>query len=374
MRKCILSILIATIVAIVCGGLIACSKDSDDSLTKTERLQVVAIPDITFLAGEKSLSSTFFEPVESKSRAEIEEVFVRNDELFNVDNNINVRLTVAEDEDDYIAFKHWTAGDYRAAKVSIFMYTPTDLTLFMPIEAQHFCYNGKKQLEAIAKSGYSTLPTSTQGSHQLSKLTKNYGEAALTFNVDDNSSVVATVSFGMKEDGTEGVELSIVGVTQSVLSELERTYNEGLTVEVLVYFKNTISRSSMRSNFNEGATVAFSNKPAVYGNVFTKVKNYLQKVYGKEDIETGMLIPYKDAELTQKLESRYWVRPAQEDGTPSFDYLLTCHRYEWDCTVSYSGVEYKKMLRNDASVPDDVETKFYVLPNNYNVYYFDDMP
>ena len=96
--------------------------------------------------------------------------------------------------------------------------------------------------------------------------------------------------------------------------------------------------------------------------------------YGKEDIETGMLIPYKDAELTQKLESRYWVRPAQEDGTPSFDYLLTCHRYEWDCTVSYSGVEYKKMLRNDASVPDDVETKFYVLPNNYNVYYFDDMP
>lgn len=363
-----------TIVALVCGGLVACSEDSDDPLIKNEKLRVVAIPDITFLAGEKSLSSTFDEPSESKSRAEIEEVFVRNDELFNVDNNINVRLTVAEDQDDFVAYKHWTVGDYRAAKVSVFMYTPTDLTLFMPIEATYFCYNGKTQLEAIAKSDYSALSTSAQGRNKLSKLTKIYGEAALTYNVDDNSSVVATVSFGMKEDGTEGIELSIVGVNQDVLSELKRIYNEGLTVEVWVYFKNTISRSSMRNHFNEGATVTFSNKPAIYGNVFTKVKNYLQKVYGKIDAETGMMIPYKDAELTQKLESKYWVRPAQEDGTPSLDYLLTCHRYEWDCTVAYSGVEYKKMLRNDASVPDDVETKFYVLPNNYNVYYFDDMP
>ena len=84
-----------------------------------------------------------------------------------------------------------------------------------------------------------------------------------------------------------------------------------------------------------------------------------------------MQIPYKDKECTELLDSKYWVRPARSDGSPSKDYLLLRHKNEWDCTVKFSGEQYPLVHENNADVPYDVETKYYQLPDNYNIYYID---
>ena len=347
-----------------CCGWVACSEDDDDRDAIVNRLQIVSIPDFFFRSNEVTLGSTF------DSRAEPSELTLQIDEQLVVKDDVSVRLEVADDDDEFRALKKWGKGEFRAAKLSIGINTPTDVMVFMPVSSQHFCYNSQESLGIVAeqvKEMEMTLPKTTIAS----QLKTRYGDVSMTCMIGELK-VVATASYGKREDGVEGIEVLITGVTSRMISYLRSTFQGGLTVEVWCYFKNTLTRADLRDVFNRGANVTFSKKPPMYGNVFTYVRNYPYKTYAKEDETTGMMIPYKDADFEEKLESKYWVRPADENGNPSKDYLLMCHKNEWDCKVAYRECEYAKVFRNNADIPEDVETKFYILPNNYNVYYFDE--
>lgn len=351
------------VITMVMGGWTACSDKNDDNDDLT-RLQIVSIPDFFFSSNEIQLASTF------DTRAEPKELVLQADEQLVVKDNVNIRLTVAEDRDEFIALKHWEAGKYRAAKLSIQMHTATDVMVFLPISSQYFCYNSEKALEEITKLNANMEYKIRPQTSIATKLKAVYGEASMSCLVSDYKAV-ATVTYGKTEDGVEGIEVLITGVTNQLLKSLQNTYKDGLTIDVWCYFKNSINRLSMREIFNEGATVVFSKKPAMYGNMFSMVRDYPDKVYSKTDATTGMIFPYKDEDCQERLESKYWIRPAEDDGTPSLDFLLYRHKYEWDCTVAYQGITYAMVFHNNADVPADVATKFYVLPNNYNTYFFD---
>ena len=114
----------------------------------------------------------------------------------------------------------------------------------------------------------------------------------------------------------------------------------------------------------------FSNRPAIYVNEFSRVDNCTETVYSKLN-DDGQYVPYKDEDCTELLDAKYWVRPARGDGSPSKDYLLLCHKNEWDCKVKYVGSPYSIVHENDADIPYDIDKKYYQLPDNYNVYYID---
>lgn len=365
MRRHWLFMMASTMAVALCCSWVACSEEDEEGNVVVNRMQVVDIPDIFFRANEVTLGSTF------STKAEPEIVTLQSDDQLVVKDNVNVKLEVADDLDEYIALKHWAEGEYRAAKLTIEINAPTDVMVFLPVSSKYFCYNSQSALEIVAeklKEVEMTLPSSAIES----QLEMRYGDVSMTCLVGDLQAA-ATVSYGKRADDVEGIEVLVTGVTKRMVNYLNSSYGEGLTVEVWCYFKNSLTRQDMRDAFNRGANVAFSKKPPMYGNVFTYVRNYPYKTYAKEDETTGLLVPYKDANFTEELESKYWVRPAQEDGTPSKDYLLMCHKNEWDCKVAYRDCEYAKMFQNNANVPADVETKYYVLPNNYNIYYFDEL-
>jgi len=376
MRKQVFQILTGVLAVAICGCWSACSDDDKDGGSSLERLKTVAIPDFFFYSNEVRLGSTF-DPGEKQAggtfdtRAEAEEVKLQIDEQLLVENNVNVKLTVAEDDDEFRAMKKWDVGEYRAAKLTIQLYTATDVMVFLPAKSEHFCYNGRGSLETVARN-IENMESVRPSSLIDSKLKIRYGDATMSCLIGPYL-VDATVSYGETEDGVEGLEVLVTGVTKSLLKYLSSSYQDGLEVWVWCYFRNSLTRADMRSDFNEGATVTFSKKPEMYGNLFTYVRNYPYKVYAQEDPQTGVMTPYKDEGFTEKLEQKYWVHPAQDDGTPSPDYLMLCHKYEWDCTVAYTDCEYAKVLRNNADVPEDVTSKFYVIPNNYNVFYFDEL-
>ena len=91
-----------------------------------------------------------------------------------------------------------------------------------------------------------------------SQLTTRYGDTMMICNFG-NMSAVATVSYGKRDDGVEGIEVLITGVTPRMISYLRSTYESGLTVEVWCYFRNTLTREDLRDAFSQGTTVMLSD-------------------------------------------------------------------------------------------------------------------
>lgn len=351
-----------TVVALCCV-LVACDDTNDDDSYVNQKLKVVAIPDFMFKCSDIVLSST---TNTLATRAENETVTLDSGEKLEVKDYVSVRLYVAGDNDQFSLLRNWEETDFRAVMVSVYFHTPTDVAIFMPISAQYFTYNSQRALEVMSMYYLNSI----QASNKISKLTSIYGEAAMTCIISSDT-VVAKVGYGRIADGTEGVELTVTGVTERAINYLQRTFNDGLKIETWNYFKNTISRDALRDIFNTGATVDFSWRPDVYVNEFSRVSNCAETVYSKLDLETGELTPYKDYGLTEPLDAKYWLRPARIDGTPSKDYIILWHKNEWDCNVRYVGNPYSVVHTNNADIPYDIETKYYELPDNYNVYYFD---
>jgi len=356
------TIAVIAVVALT-GSLLACDDTDDSEVYINQKMRVVAIPDFVFKCSDFVLSST---TNTLETRAEKEHITLSNGERMEVTDQVSARLYVAADNDQFETLRTWTDTDFRAVLLSLYFRTPTDVAVFLPLSAQYFTYNNRHALDMMAKSYVSSI----QPSNHISKLKTIYGEASMTCLVSSDT-VVAKVGYGRIENGTEGVEVTITGVTDNVIAYLKRAFNEGIQIDIWNYFMPTITRDALRDNFNRGATIDFSERPYIYVNEFKRVNNCQETVYSKVDSETGMQIPYKDKECTELLDSKYWVRPARSDGSPSKDYLLLRHKNEWDCTVKFSGEQYPLVHENNADVPYDVETKYYQLPDNYNIYYID---
>ena len=344
------------------SGFIACSDDSDEDSYVNQKLRVVAIPDFVFKSSNIVLSSTT-NPV--ATRADKDYITFDNGERREVTDNVSVRLYVAADNDKFKNLRAWEDTEFRAVLLSINMCTPTDVPIFMPVSSKYFSYNNQRALDVMSMNYIESI----HASKDISRLKTIYGEAVMTCMVSTDT-VYAKLGFGKLENGTEGVEVTITGVTQKVINYLEYSFNDGLQIEIWNYFLPTISREALRDCIN-GSTIDFSKKPAIYVNEFKKAYNCTETVYSKVDENTGWYIPYRDEDCTEVLDEKYWVRPARTDGSPSKDYLLLCHQNEWDCNVEYIGTKYSDVQKNDADVPYDIETKYYKLPNNYNVYYYD---
>ena len=350
MKKVVFLSLIAGIFAFA-----ACSQASLDSMNQKDTevsdqqsvivpedqpvFELVANPDFVFSASETTLFSTF-----PATRANLSSPVVRK--AYN--KGVEINLSVCEQT------------NLKASKLAVHVRSAIEnVECFIPVNPESFSSNNSSALAVL-------LQTSSAKGY--------YGENEQTVNIVGQPVNVKVLY------GSEGLTISISGVNATIIEYLNNLYQDGLTVEVWNYYKNATSIESLRNGFNAGATVSFSENPGIYVNSFAKIPNYTElgasaHVYSKEvhvDKDRVLLYPYLDKAFTMPLDEKYWVRPALNDsGVPSKYYLFRGYKNPNDCVVKPVGVTFSTEEVNDASIPDDVETKYYVIPSDYNVVYYE---
>ena len=158
----------------------------------------------------------------------------------------------------------------------------------------------------------------------------------------------------------------MTGVDDELAAYLWEGYQDGLTVEVWNYFKD-ITLDDLKNGFDSGATIAFSKEPDSYVNAFAKIPNYLDDFDDALTSEErgGLLFPVF-VTTGEDLATDYWVRQLG-----SYYYLLKGHKNPYDCVVKPADdtIFSDTQIVHDASIPDDVESVFYVIANDYDVIY-----
>ena len=332
MKKIVFFTLMAGIFAFT-----ACNTAKQETAAEEPEFQLVANPDFVFTSGGTTLFSTF---ATTKAETEADEEEVRDENV-----NVEVNLSVCP-----------VGGrEITASKLSVHVRTATDVTVFLPVEASAYSVAVFKETQTPGRTG-------------------GYGEMSAVWHIDGNP-VTATAEYG-----DNGITVKVTGVTEAVAKYLYDGYQDGLTVEVWNYYDDT-TLEALKASFDAGATVSFSQEPAVYVNAFAKIPDYidglesedLPRVYSKTD-ENHFLYPYLDKNCTEPLAKEFWVRPAEDNGEggvcPSKYYLLKGHKNAFDCVVVPQNIEAYSKKAHNADVPADVEEVVYdAIDKDYNVVY-----
>ncbi|MBO4564136.1 MAG: hypothetical protein J5720_01725 [Bacteroidaceae bacterium] len=372
MKRTILSAFAAAIAVAFSCAFVACSNDKDeevinDNTPKNEVFKPVLIPDFVFASNENVLYSTF------GTRADRVDVpkYVYEDYYKTKIDEVEINLSVADDLEP-INKQGWSTGEYKASKLSIHVRYATDVTVFLPVESAYFCYNNANSLAVIETHDKNPAEPTADEEAAKDKVVGIYGKSQATYSVNGQT-VTAQVTFGKTQKGVNGIQIEVKGMTKEAVDYLYTKYGDGLTIEVWNYYV-TIPRKNLIENFNKGANVYFSSRPKIYVNAFAKVNDFEGKVFSEEEMVGGAKVftPYyvKDNVKTP-LAQEYWVRPVLEDGSPSNYYILKGKKCASDCTVApsqYNSFPY--IHTNNADVPDDIETVYSRVDDNYNVYYF----
>ncbi len=245
--KTLFQILIAVVA--LCCGLVACDDSNDDSYVN-QKLKVVAIPDFVFKSSDIVLSTT----TNTLATRAGDDYYTRDNAAWMEEtDDVSVKLYVTEDSDKFLLVDNVEDTDFRAVLISVDLRTSTDVEVFMPIGSQHFSYNSQVALEMRSM----VYTNSIQATNKISKLKSIYGEAAMTCIVNSDT-VVAKIGYGRIENGTEGVELTVTGVSDRVINNLRHSFDGGLRIEAWNYFKSSISRDALRNIIHSKTTVDFS--------------------------------------------------------------------------------------------------------------------
>ena len=257
--------------------------------------------------------------------------------------------------------------NYVASKTTVHIRMGNEVTVFLPVAADNF-------FDKSAAMVYKETHDRSGG----------WGENSAYFEItayDNYKKVEAKVEY--VTEGTEGIKITVTGVDDELAQYLWEGYKDGLTVEVWNYYKD-ISLDNLKADFDAGATIDFTVAPNNYVNGFAKIPDYTGVITTKlEAVDPSAL--YYDAIGEDKnfwypmangvdLSTDYWVRPLEDYGegvfAPSHFYLLKGHKNAYDCVLKPANASlFSKTEAHDASIPDDVESVYYVIPSDYDVIY-----
>ncbi len=132
-------------------------------------------------------------------------------------------------------------GDWKESHLSIHVRDTTDITLFLPVEAQYYCPKDDMMIVQKHDEAYQYNETATSTS-----MTINGNVVKLTVNYADN-----------------GITISTNGINADVLEYLRTTYGDGLTFEIRNYYNDGLDRTQLQQLLNN-STISFTNAPATY--------------------------------------------------------------------------------------------------------------
>lgn len=364
MKKIFMTLMAATMAVTMGSVFVACSNDDDQSPEKTTvKFAPVQKPNFVLSSNGNVLKTTM------GTRGEWFPTFkdTAHDTLVTVKDEVEVNLSVA-DVNNGKKESGAEMGTFQASKLSVHIRKATDVTVFMPIAAKYFSKNKPNDLAVIEVNDKNP---GAPGSKD--KFVGKYGEDEVTHAVNGNN-VTAKVTFGVTENGVEGIKVQITGVTDAVVAYLKETYHDGMTVTVWNYFdtnpqdkEDKITRAGLFGYLNGHATVEFTQKPAIYVNAFAKIPDYSKEVITKDslnaDYNTIWKYPYTvkyvngTAVADEVLDEEYWVRPVDKNGKPTTEYYLKGHENEFDCAVKAAQFDDAIQVKNDGK-------------SNYNMYYY----
>ena len=256
---------------------------------------------------------------------------------------------------------------YVASKTTVHVRMGNEVTVFLPVAADAFSANDKSAVNVFKET-----QTRTGG----------WGENSAYFEMDaygNYKKVEAKVEYI-----AEGIKITVSGVDDELAAYLWEGYKDGLTVEVWNYYKD-IAPDALKAGFDAGATIEFSVDPDRYVNAFAKIPEYTG-VITTELVDVDSSAPYYNSIGDDKkfwvpykadgnaLEADLWVRPLDDYGdgvyAPSHFYLLKGHKNVNDCVLKPADpTKFSDSKVHNADIPDDVETNYYVIPNDYDVIY-----
>ncbi|MDY6464938.1 MAG: hypothetical protein SPK80_10090 [Bacteroidales bacterium] len=310
-------------------GLCAFAACSEQGLKTAEdqAFKPVANADFVISSG----TTTFVNTLGTKADPNLEPVVTKG--------SVEANLSVCEVENK----------QYVASKTSLHIRTGNDVTVFLPVAASAFSADDKSAVMVYKET------------HDRSG---GWGENSAYFEINAYGNVKKVEA--KVEYIAEGIKITVTGVDDELAAYLWEGYQDGLTVEVWNYFKD-ISLDDLKNGFDSGATIAFSTEPDSYVNAFAKIPDYLDvfdDALTSED-RGGLLFPVF-VTTGEDLATDYWVRPLG-----SYYYLLKGHKNPYDCVVKPADdtIFSDTQIVHDASIPDDVESVFYVIANDYDVIY-----
>ena len=321
MKKCLFLSLIVGLCAFA-----ACSGPKLET-SEDQAFKPVANADFVISSG----TTTFVNTLGTKADPNLEPVVTKG--------SVEANLSVCEVENK----------QYVASKTSLHIRMGNDVTVFLPVAASAFSANDKSAVMVYKET------------HDRSG---GWGENSAYFEINAYGNVKKVEA--KVEYIAEGIKITVTGVDNELAAYLWEGYQDGLTVEVWNYFKD-ISLDDLKNGFDSGATIAFSMEPDSYVNAFAKIPDYLDAfddALTSED-RGGLLFPVF-VTTGEDLATDYWVRPLG-----SYYYLLKGHKNPYDCVVKPADdtIFSDTQIVHDASIPDDVESVFYVIANDYDVIY-----
>ncbi len=135
-------------------------------------------------------------------------------------------------------------GDWKETHLSVHVRDTTDVTVFLPVEAEYYC---------------------PQDDMMIVKDHANYqcNETTETMSMVINGN---TVTLNVKY-AANGITISTEGVNADVLKYLREKYNDGLTFEIRNYYNDGLTRAELQAKLNN-ATIEFTNPVETYVNAF----------------------------------------------------------------------------------------------------------
>lgn len=135
--------------------------------------------------------------------------------------------------------------DVNETHLSLHVRDTTDVTIFMPVEAEYYC--AADDMNIVAK-------------HDVQYV---YNEATETVSMDVNGQTV-TLNIKYAENG---ITVSTQGINAEVLKYCRDTYNDGITFEVRNYFNSNITKEALKQAL-DNSTISFTTEPKTYVNAF----------------------------------------------------------------------------------------------------------
>ena len=136
-------------------------------------------------------------------------------------------------------------GDWIESHLSIHVRDTTDVTVFLPVEAEYYCE--MDDMAIILKHDVDFIYRET-----TEVLSMQIGEYDVTLTIVYSA---------------DGVKISTSGINAEILKYCREKYNDGITFEVYNYYNSALDREQLQAKLNN-STISFTNAPKVYVNAF----------------------------------------------------------------------------------------------------------
>ncbi len=162
-------------------------------------------------------------------------------------------------------------GDWIESHLSIHVRDTTDVTVFLPVEAEYYCEMDDMAIILKHDKDFIYRETTEVLSMQIGKY-----------------DVTLTIVYS-----ADGMKISTSGINAETLKYCREKYNDGITFEIYNYYNSALDRNQLQAKLNN-SIISFTNAPKVYVNAFGYVDGAADKLactVKPTDIEDRTLPP-----------------------------------------------------------------------------------